>query len=223
MKDKILVVAVHPDDETLGCGGTLLKHRANGDEIHWMLVTSVLENQGFSADDVLLREKQIQAVGRAYRFSGIHRLDIPTTKVDEISISQLVEKIAAVIKSVKPTVVYLPFFADVHSDHKRIFEAAFSCTKSFRYPFIRRVLMMETISETEFAPSVGSNAFVPNVIVDVSKFMDQKVKIMKLYKTEIKDRPFPRSIDNITALGTFRGGMGGCKYAESFMLLKEIG
>ena len=81
---------------------------------------------------------------------------------------------------------------------------------------------METLSETEFAPSTKEDSFVPNMFVDITDFIDRKIEIMKIYKGEFDDHPFPRSERNIRALATFRGATAGCEYAESFMMLKEI-
>ena len=81
---------------------------------------------------------------------------------------------------------------------------------------------METLSETEFAPSIKKDSFIPNTFVDVSKYLNKKIKIMKIYKSEILKHPFPRSERNIKALASFRGSTSGCKFAESFMLIKEI-
>jgi len=219
---KVLVVAVHPDDETLGCGGTLLKHKASGDEIFWLIATSMKEDNGFSKEDISHRTAEIETVVNRYNFDGIYNLGIPTTKVDEFSISELIKMISKVFDEVEPKILYLPFIGDIHSDHKIIFEAAHSCTKTFRYPFIKKVMMMETISETEFAPSLKGTVFAPNHFVDISDFIDEKLDIMKTYKDEIGCHPFPRSLKNIRALAVFRGATAGCKYAESFMVLKEI-
>lgn len=218
MKNNVLVFAVHPDDETLGCGGTLLKHKANGDSINWLICTTIDKDQkGFSE-----REKEIESVSNLYSFDSVHNLRLKTMRVDEYNISELIAKISKVIKDVKPNIIYLPFKGDVHSDHRKIFEAAFSCTKTFRYPFIKNIYMMETLSETEFAPSSMGDNFVPNVFIDISKYLDKKIQCMKVYESEIDLHPFPRSERNIKALATFRGASCGYKYAESFMLLKEI-
>ncbi len=218
MRNKVLILAVHPDDETLACGGTLLKHKTNKDEVHLLICTSI------DKDDINFknREKEIEKVSKLYNFNSINNLRLKTTHVDRYPISELVEKISAIINEVKPSIVYLPFKSDAHSDHRKIFEAAYSCTKSFRYPFIKKIYMMETLSETEFAPSTVENSFSPNVFVDITKFMSKKIKIMSIYKSEIKKHPFPRSVENIKALATFRGSTCGFKYAESFILLKEI-
>jgi N-acetylglucosamine malate deacetylase 1 len=218
LKNKIIVVAVHPDDETLGCGGTLLKHRANGDKIHWLICTTLNKNDSYFNK----REKEINKVSKLFNFNSVHRLPFETTKVDQYSMSELIEKISKVINKVKPNIIYLPFKEDIHTDHKKLFEASYSCTKSFRYPFIKKIYMMETLSETEFAPSTKKDSFIPNTFVDIKKYMDKKIQIMKIYKSEIGKYSFPRSARNIKALASFRGSTSGSKFAESFILLKEI-
>lgn len=218
MKNKVLSIAVHPDDETLGCGGTLLKHKSNGDEIHWLICTSINKSHSYYET----REKEIEKTKDAYSFDSVHSLRLKTMQVDEYSMSELIGNISKVINDIKPNIIYLPFKGDVHSDHRKIFEAAYSCTKSFRYPFIKKIYMIETLSETEFAPSTKEDSFIPNVFVDISEFMNKKIEIMKIFKSEIEEHPFPRSERNLKALATLRGATSGCEYAESFVLLKEI-
>jgi len=216
--NKVLIIAVHPDDETLGCGGTMLKHKANGDEIHWLICTDIDKNNDYYDT----RQDEIKKVSKLYSFNTVNNLKLKTMQVDEYSMSELIGKISKVINDIKPNIIYLPFKGDVHSDHRKIFEAAYSCTKSFRYPFIKKIYMIETLSETEFAPSTKEDSFIPNVFVDISKYVDKKIEIMKVFESEIAEHPFPRSIRNLKALGTLRGATAGCEYAESFMLLKEI-
>lgn len=216
--NKVLVIAVHPDDETLGCGGTLLKHKAALDEIHWLICTSIDKNHGYYNT----RTSEIEHVFNAYSFDSIYNLQLTTMQVDKYYMSDLIDKISKVINEVKPNIIYLPFKGDVHSDHRRIFEAAYSCTKSFRYPFIKKIYMMETLSETEFALSTKEDSFIPNVFVDITDYMEKKIEIMKIFESEMAQHPFPRSEENLRALATFRGATCGCQYAESFLLLKEI-
>jgi len=218
MKNKVLAIAVHPDDETLGCGGTLLKHKSNSDEVHWLICTETEDGSEFFCK----RNNEIKEVSRIYSFDSVENLKLKTMKVDEYSMSELVSKISKIINKIRPNIIYLPFKGDVHSDHRKIFEAAYSCTKSFRYPFIKKIYMIETVSETEFAPSMREDSFVPNVFVDISEYMNLKLRIMNIFASEISEHPFPRSDKNIKALATFRGATAGCEYAESFMLLKEI-
>ena len=138
MKNKVLIVAVHPDDETLGCGGTLLKHKENGDDIHWLICTAIDKNHS----NYKVREKEIKEVSKLYNFNYVRNLRLKTSLVDEYSMSELIKKISSVINEIQPNIIYLPFKGDVHSDHRKIFEAAYSCTKSFRYPFIKKIYMI---------------------------------------------------------------------------------
>jgi len=216
--NKVLVLAVHPDDETLGCGGTLLKHKASGDEIHWVIATQSDPKNDFYHT----RIQEIEKVSKLYNFNSIRNLGLKTMQVDEYTMSALIGKISKVINEIKPNIIYLPFKGDVHSDHRSMFEAAYSCTKSFRYPFIKKIYMIETLSETEFAPSTKEDSFIPNVFVDITQYMNKKLEIMEIFHSEIAEHPFPRSIRNLKALATLRGSSAGCEYAESFMLLKEI-
>ena len=218
MKNKVVVVAVHPDDETLGCGGTLLKHKSNGDEIHWVICTTISESDAHYKSRII----EINTVNNMYKFDSIHNLKLRTMQVDEYGMSEIVEKISRVINKIRPNIIYLPFKGDVHSDHRVIFEAAYSCTKSFRYSFIKKIYMMETLSETEFVPSMQENSFTPNTFVNISEFIGKKLEIIKVFDSEISKHPFPRSLRNLKALAIYRGATSSCDYAESFVLLKEI-
>ncbi|MBF0928156.1 MAG: PIG-L family deacetylase [Campylobacter concisus] len=218
MKNVVLVIAVHPDDETLGCGGTLLKHKASGDEVHWLICTTIDRTNSYYKT----REDELKRVADAYEFNSVNNLRLKTMQVDEYGMSGLIDKISNVINTIKPNIIYLPFKGDVHSDHRKIFEASYSCTKSFRYPFIKKIYMMEILSETEFAPSTKEDSFIPNTFVDVSAYFEKKIEIMKIFKSEISMHPFPRSERNLKSLATLRGATAGCEYAESFVLLKEI-
>ncbi|UTV39266.1 PIG-L family deacetylase (plasmid) [Ensifer adhaerens] len=219
---KVAVVAVHPDDEAIGCGGTLLRHKAQGDEIHWIICTSMYEVEGFSSERVTSRDAEIDKVAGMFGFDGVHQLGLKTMRVDEYDASTLVGHFSRIFSLIQPEVVYLPFKSDVHSDHRHIFNAAFACTKSFRYPYIKRVLMMETASETEFAPATKEDVFLPNVFVDISPYFERKLEILQVFKSEFAPHPFPRSLRNAEALAVHRGATAGCEYAESFSLLKEI-
>ena len=168
------------------------------------------------------RKIEINKVKKAFNFDSVTNLGLSTAKLDEYSMSSLIEKISSVINKVKPNIIYLPFKSDIHTDHKVVFNAAYSCTKTFRYPFIRKIYMMETLSETEFSLSTKDESFIPNMFVNISDFINKKIEVMKFYEGELGDHPFPRSIKNIKAIATFRGATAGCDYAESFVLIKEI-
>jgi N-acetylglucosamine malate deacetylase 1 len=217
----ILVIAVHPDDETLGCGGTILRHAANGDRVHWLIVTDMIPEL-YSQDQIDGREGELSSVASQYGFSSVTRLGFPTTQLFNIAETTLIDAFSASIRRICPHTIYLPFMNDIHSDHRIAFHAAMTCAKSFRNPFIKRLLMMEALSETECAPPVASGYFVPNAYTDISDYIDRKLSILGLYAGEMALPPFPRSVETIRCLAGFRGAVAGCRYAEAFMLLREI-
>ena len=221
MQDKVLVVAPHPDDETLGCGGTLLKHKNSGDQIYWMIVTNIQSENGWSEEEVQKRQRKIHQVAEMYGFEKIFKLDFPTTMLDTIPYNDLIAKMCVVIQELKPSIVYLPNRSDVHTDHQVTFKVAISCCKSFRAPYIRKILMYECLSETEFAPALSDDAFVPNVFVDISPYMEQKLAIMSVFASEVMPHNLPRSYSAIKDLAAYRGRRIGVHYAEAFMLLFE--
>ena len=218
---KVLFVSAHPDDETIGCGGTILYHKSKGDEIYWLILTNVDEKHGWDKKIVNNRQKEIEKVNKLYGFNGLIKLDFPTTKLDSIPYSDIITSVSTSINAVKPEIIYLPNRSDIHTDHQITFNAIYACTKSFRNPFIKKVLMYETLSETEFAPALIENVFVPNVFIDVSHYFDKKIEAMKIYSSEIMPDNFPRSLNAIESLAGLRGSRICVKYAESFMLIFE--
>ena len=207
----ILIISVHPDDETLGCGGTILKHKQNGDKVYCFLVTN-----GNSKQSKLI--KKLQELYDIEFMQG----NLPEIILDDLSLSEIIPVFSNVFNKVKPHTIYLPNRFDVHSDHRKAFEASQACLKTFRYPFLKRVLMMEIISETDFAPALPENHFIPNVFIDVSEFMNEKMKIMEIFESELLDYPQTRSINTIKAYHRYRGSQINVEFAECFMLIKEI-
>ena len=219
---KVLVVSVHPDDETLGCGGTLLKHYHNGDKLYWLILTAPSKSRGYSDEFISDRKKQIANVAVKYNFEKVIELNHEAGGLYDVDETLLISSISDAVTELQPHTVYTVNRSDVHSDHRIAFDAVISATKSFRYPFIKKLLMYECISETEMAPPLEGNIFSPNVFVDISDYLNEKINIMKIYESEIQQQPMPRSIENIRALATFRGSTVAVKYAEAFMLLRQI-
>ena len=217
---KIIVISAHPDDEILGAGGTLIRHRDQGDEIHWLIGTNVFEDQGFSKERVISRQNEIYEVASRLKMH-VHKLEYPTMSLSSRDLLTMVPKISKVFLEVEPEVIYILNRSDAHSDHRILFDAVMACTKSFRYPFIREILMYECISETEFAPTLPEKIFQPNVYTDISTTLNEKLELMAVYESELGEHPFPRSEINIRALATFRGATCGVEYAEAFQILKS--
>ena len=222
MANKVIVIAPHPDDETLGCGGTLLKHKQAGDEIHWLVMTNVSTEAGYSSDVVDRRQIEIKLVAQEYQFDSVTRLDFRPAYLDTIPLGEIVERIGQVFVKYKPELVYMPYEGDIHTDHKVTFQAVASCCKTFRYNFIRKIMAYETLSETDFSLNSWGKCFAPNVFVPIDNQLQKKIDIMNIYGGEMGTFPFPRSEKAISSLAALRGTNANCMAAEGFMLLKEI-
>ena len=219
---KIIVISAHPDDEILGCGGTLIKHREAGDKIDWLITTKVKATHGFSKKRIESRNFEVQKVSKQLNIHKTYTLDYPTMCLSDESLISMIPEVSEIFNVSKPEIIYILNRSDAHSDHLITFKAIMSCTKSFRYPFVKRVLMYECISETEFGPALPENHFLPTYFVDISPYLKEKLNLMAIYKSEIGEHPFPRSMRNIEALSVFRGASVGVEYAEAFQVLKWI-
>jgi LmbE family N-acetylglucosaminyl deacetylase len=219
----VLIVSVHPDDETLGCGGTILRHVAAGDQIHWVIITQVYEPQ-WPAEVFERKAQEVQAVAKAYSMKSVHKLGMPTVKMDQVPLGDVIGGLRKVIAEVRPGVVYLPHHGDVHTDHHVGFLGTLSVLKAFYMGAlgVERVLSYETLSSTEAAPPLPYRAFIPNVYRDITPYIDSKLAAMDLYASESQPDPMPRGPSAIRALARYRGASVGLEYAEAFMLLREV-
>ncbi len=159
-------------------------------------------------------------VAEVFGFDAVFELNFPTAQLDRIPMSDLVTAISGVFKSFEPNEVFVPHPADVHTDHGVVFNAVASCTKWFRYPSVQRVLAYETLSETDFGLGVAQG-FRPNVFVNVEPYLEDKLRAMNIYASELGVFPFPRSNEAIRALATLRGTASGFRAAEAFELIRE--
>ena len=218
----IIIVSAHPDDEVLGAGGTLIKHKNNNDKITWIIATDINIKAGYSSDQINSRKKEVEQIKKEIGISKVYNLGYSTTSLSSSSVNEMVPVVSEIFKITKPEIIYVVNRSDAHSDHRHLFNAVFSCTKFFRHNYIKKILMYECISETEFAPALPENQFIPNYFVDISNEIENKIKLIEIYKSEIGLHPFPRSIENIKALAKYRGAMIGVNYAESFHALRII-
>lgn len=220
---RVLIVSVHPDDETLGCGGVMLRHQAEGDELHWLIVTEAWEPQ-WDTDTIKQKADEVRAVSDAYGITNVVKLGQPTAKLDALDQNDLIRTIRSEIEAVEPEVIYSVHGGDIHTDHQVTFRALMSVVKPFYMTSlgVRRVLCYETLSSTDAAPASAGRMFIPNVYHDVSLFLERKVEIMDLYVSETHDDPMPRGADSIRALARHRGATIGVQYAEAFSLIREV-
>lgn len=218
----VLVVAVHPDDETLGCGATLLKHKASGDTINWVIFTNLYEQSGKLRQVTECQKGQIDHVTKAYGFEEVIQLGFPATKLHLVDFTDMLQAFKSAIEKIRPEIIYTVNRSDVHTDHRLTASVVASAIKSFRAPYIKQVLMYECLSETDAAPCLPEKVFIPQIYNDVTPFINEKLKIMRLYDSEMQESPMPRSKEAILAQARFRGAAMAIEYAEAFMILKFL-
>ncbi len=215
---KILVISPHPDDEVLGCGGTMARHSINKDEVYLCIVTKGYEPD-WSKSFMEEMKKQIKQSSKILGIKETHFLGYPTVKLDTIPQKDLNKSISKIIKKIKPDVLYIPHKGDLNKDHRIIFESSLVASRPLKH-IVRRILSYEVLSETEWGQPI--EPFIPNVYVDISKTFDKKIEAVNAYKSELKKYPHPRSIEIIEALAKKRGSEAGLMLAEAFKLIREI-
>jgi LmbE family N-acetylglucosaminyl deacetylase len=217
---KSLVISPHPDDEVLGAGGTLFKRKTfKKNSLYWIIVTRL--NPSISIKKILKRNNEIKKISKLFGFKKVFQLSFNTTELDSSSKKKLIQDFSDIFNQIKPNELFVPHFSDVHSDHKIVSEVISSCTKNFRFPYIKKILAYEVLSETDYNLN-RKQIFFPNYYEDITKFLTKKKNAMKVYKSEIKKFPFPRSVKTIDALARLRGSQIGKNAAESFEILREI-
>ncbi len=213
---RILVIAPHPDDEVLGCGGTIKKFAEAGHELYLCVATKAYTPE-WSEAFIKSREKEIAAAGKILGIKQTFFLDMPTVKLDTIPQKELNFKIGTIVSRVAPDVLYIPYGGDLNHDHRLIFEACLVAARPVGDK-IKKILAYETPSETEW----GLKPFWPNCYVDISETLPAKLEAMQGYASEIRPYPHPRSLENISVLAKKRGAEVGLAAAEAFALIREI-
>ncbi len=224
MSNNILVIAPHCDDEILGCGGIMAKKIAAGNNVYVAIVT----NGHLGAPELFKKEGTIKVRAEAveaHKFLGVKDtifLDFPAVKLDVTPAYQISLKISEVIKNHNIDTMYIPHRGDIHNDHKITFEAAIVSGRPINNSSVKRIYAYETLSETEWAPPFGDDAFIPTVFEDISEFIETKKKAFEFFTTQAKIFPHSRSTKGIEVLSNFRGTTIGITNAEAFMLIREI-
>ncbi len=219
----VLIISVHPDDETLGCGGAILKHRANGDDVRWLILTSAREPL-WSKELIETKAQEVADVAAAYDIPAPYRAHLPAGQLDRTPQEEILFAVRDAVRDAKPEVVYLVHGGDVNSDHRAAFTGALSALKPFhlRALGVNRVLCYETLSSTEAAPPLVQNVFLPQICCDISPWIERKIEIMDLYASETHDDPMPRGPSAIRARARSRGSAFGLEYAEAFSLIWQM-
>ena len=218
-KQRVLVVAPHPDDETLGVAGTIKKFINFHNNVSVLFVSAHLP----PLYDKKSGETTIKESKKAMNILGVnsyHYLNIPATKINELEIYKLNQIIGNYFLKIKPSIVFLPF-PDRHIDHKLVFESCMVLSRPVGKNYPKIVLTYETLSETSWnAPGIEPS-FNPELFIDISDTIIDKRKALSCYKSQIS-KNFSRNIDACNSLAKFRGSQNNCKYAEAFKVVRMI-
>lgn len=221
MKSNVLVIAPHPDDEVLGCGGIIKKITTEGDKV-LVLIVSRGKKELFSEDRITnVRQEALNA----HEILGVWEtkfLDFPAPDLDMVSLAEMARSIAIVIQDYNIGTLYLPHRGDIHHDHKAVFNAGLVAARPTGRNSVKRIYSYETLSETEWAAPFGDDSFIPTRFVDISDVFNSKLNAMKCYKSQLRDFPNPRSLKGIETLASLRGCNVGFNYAEAFMTIRII-
>ena len=212
-KQIILVVAAHSDDEVLGCGGTLLKHVARGDEVHVIFLTNGVGARG-SDDGANARSMACEKVMKKICVASYQQLDYPDNQLDRIALLEIVKVVEESIRKINPTIIYTHFEGDLNIDHRICSSAVSTACRPQPSTDHVQIFAFEVASSTEWATRDNFN---PSHFVNIDDFLDEKLDLMCLYEQEIRSFPHPRSLEAIDALAKWRGSTSGFRAAEAFV------
>lgn len=215
---RVLVIAPHNDDEILGVGGTMSKMAKAGHEV------IVCEVTAGDLDNPMVQLQKREAL-ESHDLLGISKtifMDLPVVGLKEMETREINSRFLSVISETDPEIVFIPHKGDMHIDHRMVTEAAMVALRPVSAPHLRALYAYETLSETEWNTPSVDNAFIPTAYCDITEEMDAKLNAMKCHASQMCDYPHPRSLEAIEALAKHRGSTVCRRYAEAFVVLREI-
>lgn len=218
---RVLVIAPHPDDEVLGCGGTMARLAAMGAEVH-VLVTTEGKPPQYSRESVEQVRSEMRDAHEVLGVAKTHLLDLPAAALDTVPASRINAAVGEIVDAVMPDTLLLPFFGDIHTDHQAIFTAAMVAARPRRAKVPRNILCYETLSETNWYAPPMTPAFMPNVFVGIGDTLSKKIEAFQKYQSQVKAFPDERSIEAIEALARVRGATVFLSAAEAFVNVRQI-
>ena len=228
MHSPVLVLAAHPDDEVLGCGGTIARLAAEGAAVHVAFfadgVSSRAAGPGAPAQDAELAARRA-AAQRACDVLGVASVtfgDLPDNRLDTIALLEVVKRVEALIARHHPDTVFTHHAGDLNVDHRRIHEATVVAARPQRGNPVKALLSFEVPSSTEWQLPGSGAAFTPNWFVDISAFLPRKLEALQAYASELRSWPHPRSREAIEYLARWRGATVGVDAAEAFILGRHL-
>ncbi len=216
---KVLVIAPHPDDEILGCGGIMAKRAKNGDDVYICVVTEGKEPM-YSKNFIKNEEKEMKEAHKRLKVKKTICLRFPSAKLDSILKHKLNENLSEIVKDIEPDEVYIPHKGDMHFDHQIVAEAAMVAVRPKNRHKVGRILSYEVLSETDW--NDPSMTFRPNVYEDISDTIGAKLYSLSAYESQLQEPPAARSGRAVQSLAAHRGAIIGTEYAEAFELIREV-
>lgn len=216
----ILVVSAHPDDETIGCGGTIAKHISQGDRVYGLSFTNGISSRDNIKDyDTLSRDRERASdmAANILGFTWVRKGQYPDNMLDTIPLLDLAKYIEETKVNILPDIIYTHSSADLNIDHRRVHEATLIAFRAQPNETWQEIRAYEVASSTEW----GIKAFNPNLFVNIDSFISKKVKALECYLMEMRDTPHPRSISSIENLNKVRGSQAGFNYSEAFEVIKS--
>lgn len=222
MNQKILVVAAHPDDEALGCGGTIALHAQTGADVHVVFMTDGVN----SRDDVekTEAEERKDAAKEASRILGAQApifLNFPDNRMDTISLLDIIKPLEKIINQLKPQIIYTHHSSDLNIDHQITHQVVMTACRPQPNSTVREIFSFEVLSSTEWSIE-SENTFKANCFVDIHSVKEKKIASINAYEKEMREFPHSRSIESVEALITLRGSGVGLASAEGFMLNRML-
>ncbi len=225
---KYLIIAAHPDDEILGCGGSMAKWSREGHDVHVLIMaegaTSRDLQRDISSKKSELKELKFSAKA-ASEILGVKSIDFfdhPDNRMDSIDLLDIVKSVEKKINTIEPDVVVTHHIGDLNIDHQIIHRAVITACRPQPHQFVKLILSFEVASATEWQSSSANLNFVPNWFEDISTTLDLKLNALEKYKSEMRDWPHSRSIKAVDHLAKWRGACSGTKAAEAFMLIRNL-
>ena len=228
MRESVLVIAAHPDDEVLGCGGTIARHAGEGDRVQILVVAegvtsrrSVRDSCQFG-DELSALHNCAQSAASVLGAAGVEFLNLPDNRLDSIDRLDLIKSVESRILHYQPDVVYVHHAGDVNVDHRRLHEAVVTACRPIPGQPVKRLLSFEVASSTEWQPPGSAPAFQPNWFVDISAQWKCKREALAAYTSEMRPWPHARSLEALEHLARWRGAQVGVEAAEAFQLLRQL-
>lgn len=228
MMKKILVVAAHPDDEVLGCGGAIARHVIDGDETHVVILAEGVTSRDPARQrearesELAALQKQARAAHGVLGTSSLNFHNFPDNRMDEVALLDVVKVVEAYLAEIQPDTVYCHGNTDLNVDHRIVCQAVLTATRPFPGQSVREVLAFEVLSASEWNFADSLPGFAPNYFLDISATLPQKIKAMAAYENELRDWPHPRSLQALEHQCRLHGSTIGVEAAERFQALRII-